>query len=530
METSHLIGLALMLTALPMSIAVSCISQRARDAAFFLMVVGTVLTEKLQINFFSHYWYRGTTRGFEFTFVDILAIGVLAGTLLRPPSPSPLSRHGGRRGLGRGVRSEFWRQYQAAPRWFWPASLGLTVLYFFYGCFSVAISEPKIFGLFELSRVLRTIVIFLAAAWFVRSERELGLLALALSCAVCFEGALAIKQRILGGVYRVPGTLDDANSLSMYLCLAAPVLVAAAASDLPRSARYLSAVAIGFAAVGVLFTISRAGIPIFALVTLGATAFCVSWRVTPKKLAVTALICLGVAGLVFKSWNLLKYRYSQATLQQEFLEEDTKGRGLYLRQAKAILEDRFFGVGLNNWSYWVSKDYGGRLGEHYENYDDLDYQPTKDILPSFYYAAPAHNLVALTVGELGWPGLIIFALLWWRWFQMGARFLGRRSAAPLYRLGIGFFFGLCGVFLQSQTEWVFRQTQILFAFHIVAGALASLYYLRRKSKFKTPNSIPLRAEPNLNAQTPARIPEPVVWSFALGASLKFGGWSLELSS
>jgi hypothetical protein len=456
METKDLVGLALIVFAVPVSVLVCCVSQRARDAAFFLMAAGVVLTEKLDINFVSRYWYRGTTRGFEFTFIDILALGVLLGSVLLPrPGQS---------------------------RWFWPASLGALLLYLFYGCFSVAISEPKLFGLFELSKILRGIMVFLAAAWFVRSERELAILVLASSCAVCFEGALAVKQHVLGGVYRVPGSLDHSNSLCAYLCLAGPVLVAAATSNLPRLVRWLSALAIAAAGVSIVLTISRAGIPIFALVTLGATAFCISWRITLKKVAVTALVGLVTAGLLFKSWHLLADRFGQASLEQEFLDEHSEGRGMYLRQARAIVEDRFFGVGLNNWSYWVSKQYGGKLGERYEDYDDIAYSPSKEILPSINYAAPAHNLGALTVGELGWPGLVIFTWLWLRWLQMGNSFLWARSPEALHRLGVGFFFGTCGVFLQSLTEWVYRQTQVLFSVHVMVGALASLYYLKRQKR------------------------------------------------
>src|SRR6266487_5388611 len=170
MDAKHLIGLALILAALPMSVAVCCVWRRAREAAFFLMTALTVFTGRLGIEFASHYWYRGTTRGFEVTVVDMLAVGVLVSSMLLPP--------------------------RGQPRWFWPASLGALLLYLFYGCFSVAISDPKLFGLFELSKILRGIIVFLAAAWFVRSERELAILVLALGCAVGFESALAVKQRV----------------------------------------------------------------------------------------------------------------------------------------------------------------------------------------------------------------------------------------------------------------------------------------------------------------------------------------------
>jgi hypothetical protein len=65
---------------------------------------------------------------------------------------------------------------------------------------------------------------------------------------------------------------------------------------------------------------------------------------------------------------------------------------------------------------------------------------------------------------------------------MGLSFLWPRWPDPMHRMGVGFFFASWGVFLQSLTEWVYRQTGILFTFNIILGALASLYWLKRHGK------------------------------------------------
>src|SRR5258706_15677671 len=118
MDAKNLIGLVLIFAALRMRFVVCWVGRRAREAAFFLMIALTVFTGRLGIEFASHYWYRGTTRGFEVTVVDILTVGMLISSILLPP--------------------------RGQPRWFWPASLGALLLYLFYGCFSVAISDPKL--------------------------------------------------------------------------------------------------------------------------------------------------------------------------------------------------------------------------------------------------------------------------------------------------------------------------------------------------------------------------------------------------
>jgi hypothetical protein len=470
MDARHLIALALLLVAIPVGVMVASLSKRARDAAFFTLVAATVITDRVDVTFFSYYWYRGTTRGLEFSFVDLLAISVLAGSFLMP----------------RAGKSRF----------YWPASLGLMLLFFLYACVSVMFSEPKVYGVFELSKMVRGIILFLAAALYVRSRRELCILVLALGCAVCFEGALALKQRLLGGIDRVPGSLDHENSLSMYLCLVSPIFLAAATADLPRFIRLFSTLAIGAASLTIVMTISRAGVPIFALIMLGATAFCVSWRITTRKTLATALVVLCAAGLLFKTWDSLKERYAEASLKDEYLDEQEEGRGYYLRLAKVIMEDKFFGVGLNNWSYWISKKYGAMIGRPYDDYDDLHgAQPDEQAMEDLVWAAPAHNLAALTVGELGVPGLMLFALLWGRWFQMGLRFLFERTPEAMHRLGVGLFFCLCGIFLQSLTEWTFRQTHIFLTFNVLVGTLASLCYARRHARKQPVETEALRELP-----------------------------------
>jgi hypothetical protein len=153
----------------------------------------------------------------------------------------------------------------------------------------------------------------------------------------------------------------------------------------------------------------------------------------------------------------------------------------------AIARDHFFGVGLNNWSYRVSRTYGPRLGYRFDDYDNLIsvYGASNDkAFGNSYLAAPAHNLAALTLGELGVPGLFIFGLLWLRWLTMGLPFLLLPRREPMRVMGVGILFSICGIFGQSLTEWIYRQTPILFTFYILLGALASLAHARREARLE----------------------------------------------
>lgn len=457
MKPAHAIALAL-IPFLTLAAAVAATwSRRVRDAFFFVMVTCAVFSERMEVNFFSQAWYRGTTRGLQVTLIEILAFGVLTGCWL--------SRR------------------DDARRWFWPASFGVMLVYFLYAVVSVVTSEPKQFGAFELSRMLGAMLVFLAAAAYVRTKREWALLLIALGCAVGFEGLWAVKQRFISRLDRVAGTLDHANSLSMYLCLTVPPLVAAAFAGWARPLRWFCAVAGGLGTVGLIFTFSRAGIPVLAVVLVGTIITCASWQMTPSRIIVRGILLAGALALVAASWSKMQERYGEASLEEEYLDPTVDGRGIYLRLAGLIVSDHFFGVGLNNWSYHVSRTYGQQLGFRFMHYDYLTsiYGTDDDeVYANSYLAAPAHNLAALTLGELGVPGLALFALLWARWFGMGAAFIRLPRAEPMRVMGVGLFFGVCGIFGQSLTEWVYRQTPILYTFYILLGALASLTALRRQ--------------------------------------------------
>jgi hypothetical protein len=473
MQPKDFIGMVLAAIGVVSGIAVLSVWKRARDYAFVLMLVLAPMTENYDVNFVSRDFYRGTTRGFEFSLVDILSLSLLFSGLLLP-----------RKGQSRA---------------YWPASFGFMLLFFAYACFNVGIADPKLFGLFELSKMVRGLVIFLAVAFFVRGERELRLFLLGLGLIVSYEGTLALKQRYIDGMHRVPGSVDDSNSLSVFFCSTAPIFVAAINSRIPKWLKLLGAAAIALACVGVILTISRMGVVIIGTVLTAATFATISYRITARKVIIGVAIVVAAVGAGAKSWKTLQSRFQGTNLAQEYGNNRNLGRGYYIRVAESIVQDQLFGVGLNNWSYWVSEKYGPRLGYRFVHYKGTDIEPSTIIPPESNVdeaqAAPAHSLAALTAGELGIPGLVLFSFVWMRWFQMALSFLWPRSADPLRRIGVGLFFALCGIFLQSLTEWVFRHSPIYYTININLGVLASLYYIKKKAKRTTGEEHEIEAQP-----------------------------------
>jgi O-Antigen ligase len=462
MDAKHFILFCGILALIPITAGIALYSYRVRNWFLLAMVFGSVLILHLQITFFGRIWYRGTARGYEISLMDILGIALIVATLLRP-----------KRGQGQ--------------RFFWPAGLAPLLIYFFYCLGSSIFSDPNLFGWWEVFKIFKGILIYVAVAWYVRSEKELNFLVMALAFAVCHQCLWSLKLRYIDHMHRVVGTMDHPNSLSMYLCMTAPVLYAATLSNLPAWTRRFCLAGVGLSMIGVILTISRTGNVVWLIVMLGVTVACVSPRITLKKVMIAMIAVACVGGVVAYSWSTLMDRFGQTNLDEEN-DPNNLGRGSYFRLAKLISSERFWGVGLNNWSWYVTNEYQEKDNPKivYKPYLNTSDEP--DLIPArgneTAQAAPAHNLGALTIGELGWVGLGLFAIIWIRWFDMTQRFLWKRSPDAMHRMGTGILFGISAVFLQSLTEWEFRQLPIFYTFHMLMGAVAALHRIRRQPKPK----------------------------------------------
>src|SRR5882672_1979297 len=112
METKHILALIILLLLTCGSVPLALLSHRIRDWMFGALVFGIIYTERMDVNFLGEYWYRGTSRGIEISLLDILSLSLLVAAFLAPR----------------------FREH----RWFWPAGLGLLLLYFAYCAASVA--------------------------------------------------------------------------------------------------------------------------------------------------------------------------------------------------------------------------------------------------------------------------------------------------------------------------------------------------------------------------------------------------------
>ena len=460
MEARHVIFFAALFVVVPLGSAWAARDGRIKDACAFILLIGTTRHDLQAINFVSREWYRGTTRGFEICWLDFLWMILL--------------------GVERCTR----RPDHRGP---WPASLLVMLAFLAYNALNVAFSTPKLFGAFELSKMLRAILVFVAVVHYVKGEREVRVLLWALAGAVFYEWVTAVFGRLGRGQERATGTLVHPNILSMYNLIAVPVLFAVALSDTDPRLRRACAVTSLVGPLSVLLTVSRNGLFSMGLVLAGVGLTCGSLRLTWKKAAAAiGVVLVGVAS-ISATWTSFQARFAAAGgLQKEYHGKVYEGRGVYLDLANTIVSHEPWGCGLNNWSYWVSGRYGRMRQQYFVPYPSVDTPPPPRkrirLRPNAHvdspHSPPAHTLYGITLGETGWAGVFVFGLLWIRWLQMTGSFLFNRSRALVSRVGVGIFFGLVGAAAQSITEWDFRATPLLFLLHILLGIAAAMYPVR----------------------------------------------------
>lgn len=422
-----------------------------RDACAFVLVFGTTRANMIDVNFLSREWYRGTTRGIEVSWLDLLWLLLL----------SSLSRKG-RRPL-------------------WIPGLGPMLVFLGYNLLIVIYSYPSIFGVFELSKMMRQTCVFITVARYVAGDHELIVIARALMAAVGYEFIFSIRSRFFWGIARAEGTLGHANALSMYGLMLVPMLLGISAANVQQSLRQLAAIAAMLGAITILLTVSRNGLLSLVIIGVFMAVACDAWRgLTRRHLGIAIAVAAILGVFVAMAHKDLQSRFETDALAKEYGGKVWEGRGAYLVVAKRIVLHEPFGCGLNNWSWCVSNRYGPLIEQYYVPYTNTDAAPPIRRLRRHAHidaqqAAPAHSLYAITLGETGWPGVFLLGIVWIRWFTIAGASLLTRSASLRSRFGIGVFGALLGALGQSFSEWEIRLTPLAFLLHILLGAAAAAH-------------------------------------------------------
>lgn len=409
------------------AMAVAAGSVRLRGWLLGLLLFSTVLGDMASINFMSMETYRGPDRGFEITLTDLVAWGLILGLTVRYPT-----------------------------RLCWVPYNSLWIFAFFgIACWATASAPEQLVAGFTLVKFLRTYAVYWCVVNCLRVNTPLEYVRASLVAVGTLVTGLALKQRYLEGLTRISGPFDHSNTIPSYLNLLIPLLLVWALCD--RRLSQAQVLASMGAVFGMMFsvtaTLSRAGLVLAAGCLAGGLVWANLRAKSGRVTAVSLLICLVMVAGSLKAADTMIDRFEGAPEASEGAREE------FIAAAEMMLRDHPTGVGLNNFSHVLTV--------------------TPEYRAHFVYMAGeeqggvVHHIYLLTLAELGYAGLAVFAVILVRFAWLTGRYAWR-SRELEGDLLFGLLLGLCALYAVGFLEWTLRITPVFYLFAICSGLCVAL--------------------------------------------------------
>jgi hypothetical protein len=464
MELKYVIFLLVVLVGVPAGVVLCRARQSLMGVVAVVMVWATCEPDLVGINFVSREFYRANTRGFEISLVDI-CVWILLITLVLKRKECPF-------------------------RWFPPLTIP-TLIYLAVGVVSWCLVsssipvpeeaklipyenfETGLYPLFELSKIFRGFLLYLAMVNYVRDEKTAKAILFGIGLTALYMSWLAVSSRYLHGVNRVRATLGHPNSLATYMAMLGTFMFAFAL----QRRQWAGSLMFGFltlcASVSVILTISRGGLAGLALGIWLNTIVLLPRYFTVKNIILLSAGILAAVVILAMALNTLMNRFGS----EQDASADLAYRGLYNQEGRLMAKDHVFGVGLGNFSAWSWAKYAG----------DVD-----DELPP---GTPAHNNWYLTLGELGVPGVVALAVFWLRFAGLALPFYVRKGNSLLHALAVASTTALLVDHLQSCLQLGYRQTPMFFMMMTFVGLVVAVWYAGKEAEAGGKLAIPVASTP-----------------------------------
>lgn len=390
---------------------------------WFLLLFFTASTE--DINFFSMETYRGTSRGFEIGLVDITAI-ILFFVIYSRKDKFPIRM---------------------------PPASYIYFLYFFISFISIMNSDVYIYSFFELWKMVRMYFYFFVVYNLIRTFDDIEEFLKYMLIIVAYITLMVLKQKYLEGMFQVKGPFPHQNSLVMYMIVYGSLFLSYALNA-KKAKLYVWITAFGAASIDIISTLSRGGMAVFSISIFLIFILSYKTKFTAKKLGVTVLFFICATGILYKASDTIMERIQTAP------EESLNVRVVLAEAAQNMANDKFFGVGLNNFGLKINPPYN--YGEHIVRKDDDE---KGGIVETVYL---------LVAAETGWLNLAVFmSFLMFFYIKNIRNYIAlEKGKYKKYRyLPMAFIGCLTSMYLQSTMEWVLKQTnnfyQLMFIFAVI---------------------------------------------------------------
>lgn len=392
--------------------------------------------------------YRGHSRGFEFNFIEAIAIGLALAALLEK-------------------RQDF--RFLPPGLWAW-------LLWIAVGLLSVSGAINPIYALMPAFKVAKMAFVFIGVFAALHDERDVKAVMRGFAVALIMQMVLCLWGRYVQGGFRVMGWFEHQNPMSMWsYMLAMPILGLAISKQTSQRDVVLFFCAFAGAGLVVVLSVSRASLAAFGvgsvLVMLGSFV----QGFTARR------VTLGVAGAL---GGVLVLAMAADTFMERMGEDDSPKNDLRFalnQQSAAMGKDHpLTGIGWNNFGLANSRPQGTKYSQILERWEQ---NRGRRIYPEAYRANPlTESLYWLLLAEIGMLGLATFLL-----FALVTLWHGMRASVAFWKTPLGLMlFGLTVAlaitYFHGQVERVLTQTKNLTTWIILCAVLSKAEWWRRQEK------------------------------------------------
>ena len=203
---------------------------------------------------------------------------------------------------------------------------------------------------------------------------------------------------------------------------------------------------------------------------------------TPKKICICPLAFLVACGAFAKAWTTLEARYKEASLTEEYDIAKAQGRGYYIPHRRGHRRRPLARRGPQQLVLLGQQRIRpqARLAFRSLHRHRTLAQRCRPARPQQSGCRPGRARAQSRRAHRRRTGhsrsLHLFTTAGCAGFRWARFFCETLFGSRCSGWGSAFSSACWGIFLQSLTEWVYRQTPIFFTFNIILGALASLYF------------------------------------------------------
>lgn len=434
------------------------LNRRWMKYAFWAMCAALCFYGSFKLNFFSHDWYRGSSRGMEVSVIYLLSLAVI---------------------LAHAFRRRFAGFF---PEW----GYRIYLLYFLLCLPSVfnigdavwetlgnTRDDPILYGTLaawcEIWKMIMLYIFYLAVYTYAKATDDIRSVIGGLASFSILNFILIVKAH-LQGIYQPDGLFPHQNCMAMAMHLFSGLFFASYLCNGLRT-RFDKLIAFAFlCSVGSLMRSYSRGAIAMVPISFGIVFIVTIWRGHPRHWfrRMLPLALLGLLSLAAMLPRIVE-RFEKAPAESANTRKELAALAFEMIKDKPC-----FGVGINNWGIKCNPPYeycersGREIRRSNEGVQD----------------GVVETVYLLVGAECGLPALGAM-LLWFLYYLFSCvRLIGRLRGSRYFFVPAGLLGGLTATYLQSCLEWVLRQQMnliiLMFMFAILSYLNTSWRHLLNK--------------------------------------------------